>query len=78
VALRTCPSDGRRCSKDKCIAACPRNRSKFRHNKRKFLKCYDSSGRRVSCLNSVSAMHVGAGVFRDGFGVDERRSLAIG
>ena len=54
MAYKICQFDGRRCSYEKCehvkngfSCICKRHRNKFGHNKRKFLKEYDSFGRRI-------------------------------
>jgi hypothetical protein len=54
VAYKICQFDGRRCSNEKCeqssngsLHICKRHRNKFGHNKRRFLKEYDSFGRRI-------------------------------
>ena len=56
MAFKICQYDGRRCSSESCssldiygnVQVCKRHRNKFGFNKRRFLKVYDSFGRRVS------------------------------
>ena len=48
MAYKICQFDGRRCASEKCEVSCKRHRNKFGHNKRKFLRFYDSFGRRIS------------------------------